>query len=489
MSDVLTPDYLNGLVTELRKLPAETGWLEFKVKNSKPEDIGEYLSALSNTAALQGQPHGYIVWGVKETSHEVVGTHFSPGKSKVGNEDLENWLTRLLNPKLHFHFYEVTHEKKPVVILEIPRSHGRPVQFQGVEFIRVGSYRQKLKDHPQIEKDLWRAFDTTPFEELLALRHADSAEVLSLLDYPAFFELLDQPLPTDRDKILARLAADHMINPDAAGKWDITNLGAVLFARNLDEFKSLARKAVRIVVYEGKGRLKTEREQVVRKGYAAGFKALIDQLNALLPRKEVVGQGGIRREVPLYPDPAIRELIPNALIHQDFSVTGSGPMVEIFSDRMEITNPGLPLVKTERFLDSPPRSRNEALASFMRRLGVCEERGSGVDKVVAETEKHQLPAPLFEASGDFTRAVLFAHRPLREMNRTDRTRTCYFHACLRYVERDPMTNSTLRARLGISEPNKAMTSRIISDAIEDGRIKPEDPEQGKKYAKYIPFWA
>jgi predicted HTH transcriptional regulator len=209
--------------------------------------------------------------------------------------------------------------------------------------------------------------------------------LLSLLDYPAFFELLELPLQTDRDKILNRLADDRMVVQDAAGKWDITNLGAILFARNLDEFKTLARKAVRIIVYEGKGRLKTLREQPVRKGYAAGFKSLIDQLNALLPRTEVVGQGGIRREVPLYPEPAIRELIPNALIHQDFSMTGSGPMIEIFSDRMEITNPGEPPVKTEQFLDSPPRSRNEALASFMRRLGVCEERGSGVDKVVAET--------------------------------------------------------------------------------------------------------
>jgi hypothetical protein len=157
-------------------------------------------------------------------------------------------------------------------------------------------------------------------------------------------------------------------------------------------------------------------------------------------------------------------------IHQDFSVTGSGPMIEIFTGRMEITNPGLSLVNPQRFLDNPPRSRNESLASFMRRLGICEERGSGVDKVVAQTEIHQLPAPLFETAEGFTRAVLFTHRPLREMDRTDRSRTCYLHACLRYVERQPMTNSSLRARLGISEPNKAMASRIIADTCKDGPL-------------------
>ena len=279
-----------------------------------------------------------------------------------------------------------------------------------------------------------------------------------------------------------------MISPDDAGKWDITNLGAVLFARNLEEFKSLSRKAIRIVVYEGKGRLKTLREQIIQRGYATGFERTVELINALLPRTEVVGQS-IRREVPVYPEPAIRELIPNALIHQDFSISGAGPMIEIFSDRMEITNPGLPLVEIDRFLDSPPRSRNEALASFMRRIGICEERGSGVDKVVSQTELHQLPAPAFETPPDSTRAILFAHKALKHMDRSERSRACYLHACLRHVERDPMTNSTLRARFGIEEQNRATISRIIREAMEDGLVKPYDSTQGRKYAKYLPIWA
>ena len=115
-------------------------------------------------------------------------------------------------------------------------------------------------------------------------------------------------------------------------------------------------------------------------------------------------------------------------------------MVEIFQDRMEITNPGRPLVSTNSFLDTPPRSRNEALASFLRRVGICEERGSGVDKVVFQTEFYQLPAPIFETTEDATRAVLFAHKSFKDMARDDRVRACYLHACLRYVERNPMTN-------------------------------------------------
>ncbi len=481
-------DYLRGLVTELRKLPAETQWVEFKENNSNPEEIGEYLSALSNAAALHGKANAYLVWGIRDKTHEVVGTSFKPHTEKRGNENLENWLLKLLSPRLHFRWYEFEYQGQPVVLLEIPRATGKPTQFSGDELIRVGSYRKKLKEHPELERELWRVFDTTPFEEMLAMERVDGARVLTLLDYPSYFELLSRNLPDDRLKILAALEEDRLIARNAAGSWDVTNLGAVLFAKNLDEFRSLSRKAMRVIVYEGRGRLKTKREQDGRKGYASGFEGLIDFMNALLPRNEVVGKA-LRKDVPMYPELAIRELVANALIHQDFSVTGAGPMIEIFDDRMEITNPGIPLVKTERFLDTPPRSRNEALASVMRRAGICEERGSGVDKVVFQTEFYQLPAPLFETPEGSTRAILFAHKPLNDMDRADRVRACYLHACLRYVERDPMTNSSLRDRFGIEKQNSAKASRFIAEAVEDGRVKPFDPEQGKKHAKYLPFWA
>lgn len=484
-----TPEYLSGLITELRKLPKETTWVEFKENENNPEDIGEYISALGNSAALEGKANAYMVWGIEDVTHEVVGTAFKPSIAKgKGNEDLENWLVRLLTPRLHFRFDELTYEGKPVVLLEIPRASGRPVQFQGVEFIRFGSYRQKLKDYPQIERELWKIFESTPFEELIAMERVDGPDALALLDYSSYFDLLKQPLPGDRNAILARLAEDRMIVLNQAGGWDITNLGAIVFAKNLDSFKGLNRKAVRVIVYEGKGRLKTVRERDGRKGYASGFAGLIEYVNALLPRNEVIGKA-LRKEVPMYPEAAVRELVANALIHQDFSVTGAGPMIEIFDDRMEITNPGRPLVNTARFLDTPPRSRNEALASFMRRVGICEERGSGVDKVVFETEFYQLPAPIFETFEESTRAVLFAHKALKDMEREDRVLACYLHACLRYVERNPMTNSSLRARFGIEERNSAIASRIIRETMEEQRIKAYDPEQGKRHAKYVPFWA
>lgn len=482
-------EYLRGLLNELCQLPRETEWVEFKRDNADLEEIGEYISALANSAALEGKSAAYLVWGVADDSHDIVGTTARLAGTKKGNEELENWLARLLSPRIHFRLIELDVDGKHVEMIEIPRAAHQPVQFQGIEYIRVGSYKKKLKDHPERERALWRVFDETPFEMLVAMERVDAPDVLKLLDYPAYFNLLEIPLPENRDGILQRLADDQMITPCEAGGWNILNLGAMLFAADLSKFRHLARKAVRVIEYDGEGRVKTKREHQGHKGYAAGFEGLIGFLKGMLPENEVIGDA-LRKTVPMYPELAIRELVANVIIHQDFSVTGAGPMVEVFDGRLEITNPGEPLVETQRFLDSPPRSRNEALASFLRRAGICEERGSGVDKVVFQTELYQLPAPLFEVVGGHTRAVLFAHKAFAEMDTADRTRACYLHACLQYVLRKRMTNKSLRERFGVEQKNSAQISRVIRDAVDAGAIKPADPEsESKRHASYVPYWA
>ena len=483
-----SPAYLISLIQELRKLPNETEWVEFKHDNADPQEIGEYLSALANSAALFGKAHAYLIWGIDDDTHAVIGTSFSPITAKIGHEELENWLLRLLSPKIHFRFYTFEMEGSSLVLLEIGRAFRHPVQFQNTEFIRVGSYKKKLKDFPEKERELWHIFDQTPFEALIAAENVTSNDVLNLLDYPAYFELLESPLPDNKKGILAAMAVDDLLSRSDAGNWNITNLGVILLAKKLSDFRVLRRKAVRVIAYKGNSRIETIREQEGTKGYANGFEGLIGFINGLIPTNEII-EKALRRTVPMYPELAIRELVANALLHQDFFMTGAGPMIEIFDDRMEVRNPGIPLVKTERFLDSPPRSRNEALVSFMRRIGVCEERGSGIDKVVFQTEYYQLPAPLFEVSGDNTVAVLFAHRPLTRMDKADRVRACYLHACLRYVNRDYMTNTTLRERFGIEPGNKSMASRYIREAIEAGEIKLYDEESSMKLRKYVPKWA
>ena len=481
-------EYLVSLIRELCKLPQESEWAEFKVNDVEPKEIGEYLSALANSAALAGKAFAYLVWGVADGDHAIVGTRFAPRAAKVGNEELESWLLRLLSPKIHFRFFEVTVDAQSVVLLEIERAFRHPVQFQGLEFIRVGSYKKKLKDFPEKERALWRIFDRMPFEDGTAAERVRDDEVLRLLDYAAYFDLLDRPLPDNHSRILKALSDDSLILPCEAGGWNITNLGAVLFAKRLEDFRALRRKAMRVIQYRGVSRVETLKEQVGNRGYACGFEGLIGYINGLLPSNEVIEQA-LRKTVPRFPELAVRELVANALIHQDFFLTGVGPMVEIFEDRIEITNPGVPLVDTQRFVDTPPKSRNEALASLLRRIGICEERGSGWDKVVFETELYQLPAPLAEATDEHTRVVLFAPRPLGKMDKADRVRAVYLHACLRYVSREYLTNTSVRARFGIEPQNIANASRLIREGVEAGLIVAHDPNAAPRLMRYVPFWA
>lgn len=281
-------EYLAGLVRELCKLPKETEWVEFKIDNDDPQEIGEYLSALANSAALAGKAFAYLVWGVEDATHQLIGTRFRPAVAKVGNEELENWLLRLLAPKIHFHFFDVNMDGRAVVLLEIERAFRHPVRFQGNEFIRVGSYKKRMKDFPEKERALWRIFDQTPFEKGVAAQRAGGDEVLKLLDYPAYFDLLERTLPDNRTGILSALEDDSVIRPCDAGGWDITNLGAILFAKRLDDFPKLKRKSVRVIQYRGTGRTETLKEQIGNKGYANGFEGLIGFISGLLPSNEVI---------------------------------------------------------------------------------------------------------------------------------------------------------------------------------------------------------
>lgn len=480
---------LCDLINELCHYPSEREWFEFKSNNHEPHLIGEYISALSNAALFHQVDNGYLIFGIDDNTHEVLGTTYSPHTEKGrGNEDLEPWLKRLLDPHVDFSFHEITCEEKPVVVLQIDAAYERPVKFDGVEYIRVGSYKKKLADHPELERKLWALTHPVKFEERCASSALTGDQVLDRLDYPSFFRLLEMPLPENKSGILERFEEEGMIQKDGASFW-ITNLGALLFARDLDNFPSLRKKSLRIIIYNGKNRIHAKKEHNPREGYAVSFESVIDRICDQLPSNEII-EGALRVEEKMYPKVALREFVANALIHQDFSISGAGPMVEIFEDRMEISNPGRPLIDPERFIDHPPRSRNEVLASMMRRMNICEERGSGIDRAIGCIEVYQLPAPDFQADEDFMRVTLSAHRGYGEMGREDRVRACYQHACLRYVCRDFMTNATLRKRLGIDDQNYPMASRIIGDTMDAGLIRLEDSgTRSNRNRRYVPYWA
>src|SRR5947209_18766064 len=312
-------------------------------------------------------------------------------------------------------------------------------------------------------------------------------DVVRLPDTPGYFDLIKLPYPAERGAVLERFTSERLIR-QREGLYEITNLGALLFAKDLDEFDGLSRKAPRVIVYTGKGKLSTRSDQFIPKGYAVGFETLVRYVNAQLPSNEIIGQA-LRETTRMYPEIAVRELIANALIHQDFSETGTSDVIELYSDRLEIASPGQPSIKTERFIDGY-RSRNERLADLMRRLRICEEKGSGIDKVIDSVEHFQLPAPDFRVSETHTTVVLFAQKAFDEMDRNDKVRACYQHCCLRYVMGEKMTNQSLRERFKLGGAKADQVSRIIRETVNAGQIKPDDPENAsKRYSKYVPFWA
>jgi predicted HTH transcriptional regulator len=477
-----------ALIDELRAQPTELMWLEFKGNNTDPEMIGKRCSALSNGARIEGRDCAYMIWGIEDGTHAVIGTGFNPDSEKAHGQILQLWLANSLLPSIAFSFRVVNHPDGRVVLLEIPAATGTPVTFKSIPYIRIGSATPKLTDYPERYQQLLERMQPYRWEQGIARQFASGDDVLALLDYSQYFRLTKQPLPDNRTGIFEKLEADRLIARDVADRWNITNLGVILFAARLGDFDpSLARKAVRIVIYDGSNRAAIVTHRLDgQKGYAIGFEALIDYLNGLLPKNEHIG-AALREAHPLFPALAIRELVANALIHQDMTVTGAGPQIELFNDRIEISNPGRSLVKPDRMIDLPPRSRNEALASLMRRMGMCEEQGSGLDKVIQLVEVFQLPAPLLRADDNSMQIILYGPRSFAEMTQDERVRACYFHAVLKFLSGDKMKNASLCTRLGIDPKNAAQASGVINKTLKVGLIRYADADHPR--AGYIPHWA
>lgn len=476
------------LINQLLAQGTETTWLEFKKDNFEPDTLGVRASALANAARLAGKDRAYMLWGIDDAEVSVVGTRFNPDTQKANGQELAFWLARQLQPSIAFELRRVEHPDGKVVILEIPAATSAPVAFKNIPYIRIGSATPKLTDYPERYQQLVERLRPYTWEHALARQYVSGDDVLDLLDYSSYFKLTKQPLPDNRLGIFDKLEAERLIQKDVGEHWNITNLGAILFAYDLAQFTSaLARKAVRFIAYAGKNRAAQVSHRIeVKKGYAVGFEGLIEFINGILPKNEHIDLA-LRSEEPLFPTIAVREVIANALIHQDMTITGAGPQVEVFQDRMEITNPGKPLVPADRMIDLPPRSRNEALASLMRRMGMCEEQGSGLDKVIASVELFQLPPPLFREEETAMQVVLYGPRTFAQMTPEERIRACYHHAVLKFLSGERMKNATLCERFGIESRNAAQASTVIKKTKEAKLIREADPEHPR--AGYVPWWA
>lgn len=456
-------------------IPTETENLEFKEAKNR----FDFESLVNYCVALANEGGGNIILGITDKlPRTVVGTKAfdAPARTVAG-------IYNRLNFKVTF--TELPHPNGRVLVFTIPsRSKGHPIQYNGKYLMRAGE--QLVPMSPEELKKIFEEGKLDILQEI-SVSNIEGAEIVRLLDTQSYFDLLKLPYPENRSGVLDRFERENFITK-INSEYSITNLGAILFAKSLDDIPALSRKAVRVVVYDGANKLKTRLDQIGHKGYVVGFQGLVDFINSQIPANEVI-EKAIRTTVKMFPEIAIRELVANALIHQDFDMQGASVLVEIYSDRIEISNPGLPIITTDRFIDEY-QSRNEKLAGIMRRFGICEELGSGIDKVIESAEVFQLPAPYFRVGQVRTTAILYAHRDFEDMSKEDRIRACFQHCCLRYVMNEKMTNQSLRERFKLSEKKSDAISRVIRDTSERELIKLEDTENtSRRYAKYVPIWA
>ena len=458
-----------------RQVSSESQRLEFKEAKRQYDNrkLFRYCVALANEGG------GHFILGVADQPpRPVVGTHAFNDPVAMAEKVFEAIGFRV-------DIEEVVHPDGRVLVFHIPsRPAGTAYHFEGAYLMRSG--RQLV---PMSEDQLRRIFaeGQPDWLEQPSLAGLDSQQVVELLDTHTFFELIESPYPTERAGVIERLLGERLID-EAGGAYAIRRLGAVLLAKRLDSFPDLARKVPRVVVYSGTSKLQTKLDKPGARGYAVGFQGLVGFVMDQLPQNEVI-EDALRKEVKLVPEIAIRELVANALIHQDLTIGGASMMVEIYTDRVEISNPGDPIVPVERFIDGY-QSRNERLADLMRRMGICEEKSSGIDKVVRAAEVYQLPAPDFRAGHRRTFATIYGPREFEAMDRGDRVRACYQHCALKWVMSERMTNQSLRERFHLPESKSAVVSQVISATIEAKLVKPDEKVgSSRRFARYLPFWA
>ncbi|NMM95533.1 transcriptional regulator [Bifidobacterium sp. DSM 109960] len=484
------PEDLLKLVEQLVARSTESQTVEFKQSNDDAFMIGKDISALANAAAVEGQDYAYMLWGVDDSTHAIVGTSFNPLAAKHKGQELELWLRLKLSKNAEFKFIPVEVRNHSMVILRIWPAAGYPVSFDGTEYVRSGTSTQPLAKNSQRERRLWEVTKSESFEEQIADQWLTAEESLSLLDWNVYFSQTNTPLPSSQDAILHYLEADGLIKTLDSGQYAITNLGALLFATDMQRFPTVARKALRVIKYEGVRKSSPSRTQTYRHGYA-DMNAMVAFLQPWLPEAETIGRA-LRVTHTAYPPIAIRELLANMLIHQDLTSRGSGPLVEVFDNRVEFSNPGNSLIRVERLVNDPPETRNPKLAELSRRLHMCEEAGSGWDKIIDSCEAAHLPSPVVQQSDGIDNASMMVrlsqYRPYAELSMAERRDSCYWHACIQFADGTCLTNSSLRNRFGLDESYSSQVSRLIRDCVNEGRIKPVDTAASKKKMEYIPAW-
>lgn len=471
---------IKTLRDSLYPIPEELNELDWKSGLSdKTDRLAQHLSAFSNYKG-----GGMLVYGVNND-----GTCFDMSKEEMDFiiEKLGNIAKNNLVYSITIDYSVMEFEGHALLFIYIPEQKDKPVYLRGHDIFDAyyRSAGQTVKMSRNQVKAMIAESQGITFEQQMAKEHLTGDDVLKLLDYKAFYERIDKNVPSATDTILRKMSDyDFCVADDDL--WNITNLGAILYANDLRDFDGLKNREIVIHKYVGTNNLQQEFEQHITRGYAAAFDDVVEFVMKSTGKEKI----DLRREsVPTYPRVAIREITANMLVHQDFGITGIPISIEIFTNRIAFTNPGAPLNNINRLIDLPPNSRNEKLAQTLFMLHICEKRGSGIDRAVAAIEEMVLPAVKFTKGEEHTRVFLYPQKSLKDMTKQEKIDACYQHACLMFEEDKAINNQSVRERFELNKNQSSVASRIIADTLEAGYIKAADEETvSKKYMTYIPFY-
>jgi len=387
---------LIALVDRLRRMASEMEWFEFKASKLTPHPLGKYISGLSNSVCLAGESRGYLLFGVDNETHEVVGTAFDPYAAKgKGNQDLLLWLNNGLQPNVGFEVFIVDHPKDRVVLFEIKPAFDRPVKFYGTAYIRIGSSLTELAKHPEKEREIWaRKIDWS----------AQICEAASLgdLDSEAILKAREQ-FKVKHHRQAARV--DEWDDATFLNKAKLTIRGAITHAAILLLGKAESAPLLSPAVAKITWILKDERNRELDyKHFGPPFILQVDRVLDCIRKLTLrtMPSGTLfPQEITQYDSWVIREALHNCIAHQDYSLQGRINVVES-PHSIVLTNTGSFLPgNVERVIqqDAPLEIyRNSHLAEAMVNLNMIDTQGGGIKRMFQEQIKRFFPLPDYDLS-------------------------------------------------------------------------------------------
>lgn len=387
----MNEDQFENLLNELVSLPSETEWVEFKLNKGSisNEEIGEYISALSNGACLKNQPFGYLVWGIHDITHEIKGTDFDFSRARQGNQDLELWLRSLLQPKIHFTIHQAKKENRGIVLLQIPAADGQPVYFKSRAFVRITSHKTELSKFPDLVRQIYNSQSdwSAKIVEKATIKDLDrSALNMARMKFIERNSKLSKEIESWPDEVFLD-KAKITINGE------ITRTALLLLGKEESSHYILPANA------QITWKLDTEEQAYEHYGppYLINATRIADRIRNY-KYKFFPDDVLLSVTVDKYDREVILEALYNCIAHQDYSENSRLLLTEQ-KDKLVFSNAGSFYEgKPEDYVlgkTTPKRYRNHWLAQAMVNLNMIDTLGYGIHKMFREQRRRFFPLPQY----------------------------------------------------------------------------------------------